>query len=57
MHYLKRNTKLGILSFLITILTLTNYVQILTKTDIYFSFGPEYRGKILKHNKIDCKIY
>ena len=38
MQYLKRNTKFGILSFLTIILTLTNYIQFLTKTDAYFSF-------------------
>jgi len=37
MHYLKRSTKLSIFFFLTIILTLTNYIQILTKTDIYFS--------------------
>jgi len=40
MQYLKRNTKFGILSFLsiAIILTLTNYIQFLTKSDIYFYF-------------------
>jgi len=37
MQYLKRNTKFGILSFLSIILTLTNYLQFLTQTDIYLS--------------------
>jgi len=41
MHYLKRNTKFSILSFLspAIILTLTNYIQFLTKTEIHFSHG------------------
>ncbi len=40
MHCIKRNIKFSILSFLspAIILTLTNYIQFLTKTDIYFSF-------------------
>ena len=38
MQNLKRNTKFGILSFLSIILTMTNYFQFLTKTDIDFSF-------------------
>ena len=38
MQYLKRNTKSGVLSFLPIILTLINYIQFLTKSDINFSF-------------------
>jgi len=34
MHHLKRNTNYSILVFLSIILTLTNYLQILTEKDI-----------------------
>jgi len=39
MHYIKRNTKFSILSFLSPeiILTLINYIQFLTKTKIHFT--------------------
>jgi len=37
MKYLKQNTKFGILLFLSIVLTLTNYLQFLIKTDFNFS--------------------
>jgi len=39
MHYIKRNTKFSILSFLILLIifTLTNYIQFLPKTEINLS--------------------
>jgi len=50
MQYLKRNAKFGILSFLSIILTLTNYIQIPTKTDIYYSFTKIPKKYIKKYN-------
>lgn len=49
MQYFKRNTMSSILSFLIIILSLTNYPQLLTKIDIYLSF--------IKITKNILKIY
>jgi len=50
MQQTKRNTNFGIFSFLAIILTLTNYIQFLTKTDIDFSFI-----KIQKLELLDVK--
>lgn len=50
MQYSKRNTMSNILSFIIIILlSLTNYLQLLTKIDIYLSF--------IKITKNILKIY
>jgi len=37
MHYLKRNTKYSILTFLIIILSITISISTLAKTEVYFS--------------------
>ena len=37
MQYLKRNTKFGILSFLIIVLSITVSISTLAKTEVYFS--------------------
>ncbi len=39
MHYLKRNTKLSILAFLVLILCLTISISTLAKTEVYFSLS------------------
>jgi len=49
MQYLKRNAKYSILSFLSSILTLTNYLQIPTKTDICLSFIKIPKKKVYKN--------
>jgi hypothetical protein len=50
MQYLKRNAKFAILSFLAIILALTNYIQIPTKTGIYYSFTKIPKKYIKKYN-------
>jgi len=37
MQYLKRNTKHGIIAFLVIVLSITTFISTLAKTEVYFS--------------------
>lgn len=49
MHYLKRNTKLSILAFLVLILSITISIFTLAKTEIYFSLSDNPQKEIIKN--------
>ncbi len=49
MHYLKRNTKYSILTFLAIVLCITISISILAKTEIYFSLYDNPQKKIIKN--------
>lgn len=49
MHYLKRNTKLSILAFLIIVLSVTISISTLAKTEIYFSLYDNPQKEIIKN--------
>lgn len=57
MHYLKRNTKLSILAFLVLILSITISISSLAKTEIYFSLSDNPQKAIIKNiNKAEAFI-
>ena len=49
MHYLKRNTKYSILTFLVIVLSLTISVSTLAKTEVYFSLYDNPQKAIIKN--------
>ena len=49
MHYLKRNTKISILAFLIIVLSITISISSLAKTEAYFSFSDNPQKAIIKN--------
>ncbi len=49
MHYLKRNTKLSILAFLVLILSVTISISSLAKTEVYFSLYDNPQKEIIKN--------
>lgn len=49
MHYLKRNTKLSILAFLVIVLSVTISISTLAKTEVYFSFYDNPQKEIIKN--------
>lgn len=49
MHYLKRNTKLSILTFLVLILSITISISSLAKTEVYFSLSDNPQKEIIKN--------
>lgn len=49
MHYLKRNTKLSILAFLVLILSVTISISTLAKTEVYFSLLDNPQREIIKN--------
>ena len=49
MHYLKRNTKLSILAFLIIVLSITISISTLAKTEVYFSLSDNPQKEIIKN--------
>ena len=49
MHYLKRNTKLSILAFLIIVLSVTISISNLAKTEVYFSLYDNPQKEIIKN--------
>lgn len=49
MHYLKRNTKLSILAFLVLILSITISISTLAKTEVYFSLYDNPQKEIIKN--------
>ncbi len=49
MHYLKRNTKLSILAFLVLILSVTISISTLAKTEVYFSLYDNPQKEIIKN--------
>lgn len=49
MHYLKRNTRLSILAFLVLILSVTISISLLAKTEIYFSLSDNPQKEIIKN--------
>lgn len=49
MHYLKRNTRLSILAFLVLILSITISISLLAKTEVYFSLYDNPQKEIIKN--------
>ncbi|GAI75866.1 unnamed protein product, partial [marine sediment metagenome] len=49
MHYLKRNTKLSFLAFLIIVLSVTISISTLAKTEVYFSLYDNPQKAIIKN--------
>jgi len=49
MHYLKRNTKLSILAFLIIVLSVTISISTLAETEVYFSLYDNPQKEIIKN--------
>ncbi len=49
MHYLKRNTKLSILAFLVIVLSVTISISSLAKTEVYFSLSDNPQKEIIKN--------
>lgn len=49
MHYLKRNTRLSILAFLVLILSITISISSLAKTEVYFSLSDNPQKEIIKN--------
>lgn len=49
MHYLKRNTRLSILAFLVLILFVTISISSLAKTEVYFSLSDNPQKEIIKN--------
>ena len=49
MHYLKRNTKLSILAFLVIVLSITISISTLAKTEVYFSLYDNPQKEIIKN--------
>ncbi len=49
MHYLKRNTKYSILTFLVIVLSITISISTLAKTEIYFSLYDNPQKEIIKN--------
>ncbi len=49
MHYLKRNTKLSILAFLVIVLSVTISISTLAKTEVYFSLSDNPQKAIIKN--------
>jgi len=49
MHYLKRNTKYSILTFLVLILSITISISTLAKTEVYFSLYDNPQKEIIKN--------
>lgn len=49
MHYLKRNTRLSILAFLVLILSVTISISTLAKTEVYFSLYDNPQKEIIKN--------
>lgn len=49
MQYLKRNTKYGILAFLIIVLSITTSISTLAKTEVYFSLCDNPQKAIIKN--------
>lgn len=49
MHYLKRNTRLSILAFLVLILSITISISTLAKTEVYFSLSNNPQKEIIKN--------
>lgn len=49
MHYLKRNTRLSILAFLVLILSVTISISSLAKTEVYFSLYDNPQKEIIKN--------
>jgi len=49
MQYLKRNTKLSILAFLVLILSITISISTLAKTEVYFSLSDNPQKEIIKN--------
>lgn len=49
MHYLKRNTRLSILAFLVLILSITISISTLAKTEVYFSLYDNPQKEIIKN--------
>ena len=49
MHYLKRNTKISILAFLIIVLSITISISPLAKTEVYFSLSDNPQKAIIKN--------
>ena len=49
MHYLKRNTKLSILAFLVLILSITISISTFAKTEVYFSLYDNPQKEIIKN--------
>lgn len=49
MHYLKRNTRLSILAFLVLILSITISISTLAKTEVYFSLSDNPQKEIIKN--------
>lgn len=49
MHYLKRNTKLSILAFLVIVLSVTISISTLAKTEVYFSLYDNPQKEITKN--------
>lgn len=49
MHYLKRNTKLSILAFLVIVLSVTISISTLAKTEVYFSLYDNPQKEIIKN--------
>lgn len=49
MHYLKRNTKLSILAFLVIVLSVTISISSLAKTEVYFSLYDNPQKEIIKN--------
>ena len=49
MHYLRKNTKLTILAFLVLILSITISISTLAKTEVYFSLSDNPQKEIIKN--------
>ena len=49
MHYLKRNTKLSILVFLVIVLSVTISISSFAKTEVYFSLSDNPQKEIIKN--------
>ena len=49
MHYLKRNTKYSILTFLVIVLCITISISTLAKTEVYFSLYDNPQKAIIKN--------
>jgi len=49
MQYLKRNTKISILAFLIIVLSITISISTFTKTEVYFSVYDNPQKEIIKN--------
>ena len=57
MQYLKRNTKFGILSFLVIVLSITTFISTLAKTEVYFSLCDNPQKAIIKNiNQVQAFI-